>query len=223
MAHVPNTTTRLLSSPSKMPGKSFGLPAHRACPRANGSICRLCYASKGCYVWRTVREAYEKRFQWVVECMRTEAGRIQFVDVMVRTIGKQKSEYFRIHDSGDFFNLQYAQCWVEICRRLPRIRFWAPTRVWQSPTPAGPFRIMDEDPIMNAVRELAALPNVTVRPSALDFGTPPPAVAGLAAGSTAAFSGSTVFACPAKSQGNQCGECRVCWDAPDTAVSYSKH
>ena len=39
-ATVPGTTVRLLTKTSKMPGPSWSLPAHRACPRANGSICQ---------------------------------------------------------------------------------------------------------------------------------------------------------------------------------------
>ena len=29
--------------------------------------------------------------------------------------------------------------------------------------------------------------------------------------------------CPAHNQGNQCGDCRACWDAKDMPVSYCKH
>src|SRR4030095_4598120 len=48
-ATVPGTTVRLLTQTSKMPGPSWSLPAHKACPRANGTICDGCYAAKGCY------------------------------------------------------------------------------------------------------------------------------------------------------------------------------
>ena len=45
-AVVPGTTVRLLTKTTKMPGPSWSMPAHRACPRANGAICDSCYASK---------------------------------------------------------------------------------------------------------------------------------------------------------------------------------
>jgi len=80
------------------------------------------------------------------------------------------------------------------------------------------------DPLLNTLRKLATLPNVTVRPSALDFGDAAPMIAGLHAGSTAAMAdGSRASQCPAPQQGGNCGDCRTCWDLKETAVSYSKH
>jgi hypothetical protein len=38
-ATVPGTSVRLLTQTTKMPGPSWSLPAHKACPRAAGSIC----------------------------------------------------------------------------------------------------------------------------------------------------------------------------------------
>lgn len=38
--------------------------------------------------------------------------------------------FFRLHDSGDFFEARYLQQWKEIANRLPDITFWAPTRIW---------------------------------------------------------------------------------------------
>ena len=80
------------------------------------------------------------------------------------------------------------------------------------------------DPLLNTLRKLAALPNVAVRPSALNFGDDAPVVAGLHAGSTAAMHDKLRAAqCPAPQQGGNCADCRVCWDAKETPVSYCKH
>ncbi len=38
--------------------------------------------------------------------------------------------FFRIHDSGDFFEEEYFRQWKMIADRLPDITFWAPTRIW---------------------------------------------------------------------------------------------
>src|SRR5260370_39685844 len=78
----------------------------------------------------------------------------------------------------------YAESWLEVCRRLSTVRFWIPTRAWQQPSGLLPVF----DPLLAVLRKLAALPNVTVRPSALNFGDLPPVVAGLHAGSTAEYS-----------------------------------
>ncbi len=217
---VPGTTVSLLSNPSKMPGLAFGLPAHKACPRKKGTICDSCYAHKGCYSWKSAKHAQQTRFAWTRDCMRTDEGMMLWVSVMVQAI--MKEEYFRIHDSGDFFNVRYARAWVMVCRALPATKFWAPTRAWQG----GVMGLLPVyDPLLNALRELAALPNVTVRPSALDFGDLPPVVQGLHAGSTADMSdASKAYQCPAKAKyDGHCGPCRHCWDNKTTPVNYPKH
>lgn len=219
-ATVPGTSVRLLTQTSKMPGPSWSLPAHKACPRANGTICDSCYAAKGCYQYSTTRNAQNVRFRWTVESLRTAEGLFSWIDTMVAAIQETGCEYFRVHDSGDMFSARYAQAWLEVCLRLPHVKFWIPTRAWQQP--AGPLPVFD--PLLNTLRQLAALPNVTVRPSALNFGDLAPAVAGLHAGSTAGFP--DVFRakqCPARNQGNQCGDCRACWEERDTPISYCRH
>jgi hypothetical protein len=219
-AIVPATGVCLLTKTSKMPGPSWSLPAHKACPRANGTICDSCYADKGCYRFRGPRHAQAVRFAWTVESMRTADGRQAWIDQMIRAIRASGAEYFRVHDSGDMFSPAYAECWLEVCRLLPEVRFWIPTRAWQQPS--GPLPVFD--PLLNTLRKLAALPNVTVRPSALNFGDLPPVVGGLHAGSTAGLGNVRgVRPCPSWKQGNQCGNCRACWDAKDTPVAYERH
>jgi hypothetical protein len=219
-AVVPGTSVRLLTRTSKMPGPSWSLPAHKACPRANGTICDSCYASKGCYRYSSTQNAQRARFAWTVECMRTPYGRSAWVEHMVDSIRETGCEYFRVHDSGDMFNAMYAECWLQVCRAMPEVRFWIPTRAWQQPS--GPLPIFD--PLLNVLRQLANLPNVTVRPSALNFGDYAPVISGLHAGSTAAMPDVLrTRQCPAYAQGGHCGECRACWDAKDLPISYCKH
>src|ERR1051326_2561102 len=123
-ATVPNTSVRLLTQTSKMPGLSWSLPAHQACPRANGSICDSCYAAKGCYRFRATRHAQAVRFRWTVEAMRSPADRQRWMETMIRAIRGARCRYFRVHDSGDMFSHTYAECWLEVCRRLPETQFW---------------------------------------------------------------------------------------------------
>jgi len=218
-ALVPGSTVALLSNPSKMPGKSFGLPARLSCPRANGSICDNCYADNGAYKWRSTKFAQMTRFKWTIESMRTPDGRRAWVYHMICAISGET--YFRIHDSGDFFNVEYAKCWLEVIRALPGTKFWAPTRAWQLPNGVLPVF----DPLMGVLRQIAALPNVTVRPSALDFGDLPPVIQGLHAGSSAAMSdASQAYQCPARAKyDNTCGPCRHCWEEKSTPVNYAAH
>ncbi len=217
---VPGTTVALLTFTAKMPGASWSLPAGKSCPFAyfgKGAICGSvkhghdgCYASKGMYMWPAVRRAQEARYAWVRECLKTDPGVETFVSTMVTAITYYTSTdmpYFRVHDSGDLFSPKYTRAWLEIARRLPDVKFWFPTRSYR-----GPW--------LDVIRDLATLPNATVRPSALLFDTPAPAVDGLHAGTTATVHG---FTCPASTTNNACGDCRACWNDKDLVVSYHKH
>src|SRR5262249_11768112 len=75
--------------------------------------------------------------------------------------------YMRVHDSGDLFSAACTRAWIRICSASPWIHFWFPTRSWQAPW-------------LDVIKELAALPNVTVRPSAIHFDEEPPRIDGLA-------------------------------------------
>lgn len=217
---VPGTTNALLTQTSKMPGPSWSLPAGESCPRRCGTICEHCYAEKGCYVWQVVQDAQWARFNWTRACMKTAEGRALWVSTMVNAIRAVGCDYFRVHDSGDMFSPAYADCWLAVCSAMPEVKFWIPTRSWQQPSGILPVF----DPIMNTLRRMAKLPNVTVRPSALNFGDYAPKVAGLHAGSTAAMPDMfRARQCPAYLQDGHCLDCRTCWDDKTAPVSYNAH
>lgn len=253
---VPNTTVGLLTVTSKMPCRSWSLPAGRSCPSAfygdaakivggkavnvdKSTICGSCYAQKGAYSWSGTQRAQQARFEWAIRAAADAATGDEFVDLMTAAIHmeghRQKRAYtkahgtldgftgqvFRVHDSGDLFSPQYARLWVRICHNLPWIKFWFPTRQWRT-----------KNAVMATVlRELAALDNVSVRPSALRFDEPAPVVDGLAAG-TGGFNVKGVAlpmagqpmmrACPAPTQNGECRDCRTCW-TKDVQVSYKRH
>jgi len=223
-AYVPGTTTVLLTEARKMPCASWSLPAREACPYAlngEGTICGSCYADKGSYTqYPNVKRAQRARFAWVRESLKTDAGTDDFVRTMVDIIRRTRNPYFRVHDSGDLFSPAYTWAWVRIVQSLPDVKFWFPTRSWR------PLTMSKISPATKvawelALMALAAEPNVTVRPSALFFNAPAPRIPGLQAGSTAADDGS--YSCPASKQDNECRDCRACWDAPATPISYRAH
>lgn len=219
---VPGTNVSLLTAASKMPGAAWSLPAVKSCPGAKfgvGMICgtvktdpktHTCYATKGLHKMPHVRNAFAVRYAWVLACMATDAGFDSFVETLVSAILADGRQYFRIHESGDFFNARYVRAWIAIAQRLPQVQFWAPTRAYHG----GLART-----ILPALAELNALPNVTVRPSALAISEDAPVVPGLSAGTGVKSDG---FNCPASSQGNACRECRQCWDKT-TPVYYHLH
>jgi hypothetical protein len=246
---VPGTTVGLLTATSKMPSASFSLPAFKACPSAflgdtariapngvrlnvdKGTICGNCYAGKGAYAWAPVKRAQDARFKFAVAAATNPNAGDEFVSVMTAAIEgealrQQRRFYrgvsngtrpmgafravFRVHDSGDLFSPAYAALWVRICEGLPDVDFWFPTRQWRSKNLH----------MLAVIHTLAALPNVSVRPSALRFEDAAPVIPGMSAGTTATATAG--FTCPAPLNDGKCGDCRACW-TKDIEVSYHRH
>lgn len=216
--------TGSLSKPSKMPGYSYGLPAGRALwvDKSNPIIkaagcnvggklwgmkdttCSKCYALKGNYVFKHVKQAQQKRLEGVYNPLWVEA----MVDVLYMTVDPNEP-YFRWHDSGDILGLWHLVNIVEVCRKTKAIKHWLPTREVQ---------VVHE--YIKLYGEFPA--NLTVRISATKIDGKP---------NTFYKNTSTVHdklevigkKCPAPIQDNKCGECRACWDKRVTNVSYCKH
>jgi|LakMenE01Jun11ns_1017448.scaffolds.fasta_scaffold9959586_21 hypothetical protein len=131
----------LLTQNSKIKGSgsarvivyNFGIPAFmsetgfKTCPMA-GICAGACYARSGFYImYKTVRNALEwrlkrtqsKQFHWE---MRMELNK-----ALKRHKGKQL--IIRIHDSGDFYSLEYYRKWEAIMLEFPDIRFYAYTKM----------------------------------------------------------------------------------------------
>lgn len=213
----------LLTNPSKMPGRSFSLPAGRACPASKlatqlageRSTCAGCYAKQGRYRFPNVANAQQYRFDLVLQSLRTDGGQA-FVERMVVEIRRNvraNDPYFRIHDSGDLFSEAYVNAWIQICTALPKVYFWCPTREWIRPE------------MMPVLQRFAALPNVSLRPSALGINDPAPVIEGLAAGTSVAAEADHPLACPATATAQKhCDDhgCRKCWQKTEE-VFYVIH
>jgi len=217
--HARNGRLIVLTKTSAMPVSSFGLPARTTCPGAvfrPGSVCAACYADdRGRYSFPTVKEAQARRLKWTTQALADGS----FAPTMIAHISRRSEPYFRIHDSGDFFSTTYVEAWITIARALPVVRFWAPTHSWAIQGRRRP----DGDPLLEALRRLDALPNVTVRPSARFIGDCPPVIPGLSAGSAVTTDPSTANCPKSLRTPSNCGLCRRCWDEPLVPVTYLKH
>lgn len=65
--------------------------------------------------------------------------------------------FFRIHDSGDFFEAEYLRQWKAVADRLPDITFWAPSRIWATDWGTRAVNEINRDPR-----------NFMIRPSAYE-------------------------------------------------------
>ena len=112
-----------LSKPSKMPGPAHNLPAWRCITgvklqAVKTSVCAGCYAMKGRYRFKNVKDALQRRMD--------SLDHPQWVQAMVVLIDKQP--WFRWHDSGALQRLEHLNKIFEVCRLTPETRHWLPTR-----------------------------------------------------------------------------------------------
>ena len=188
-----------LSEPGKMPGRAFNLPA-KACITGSklvkipGSVCHGCYALKGRYRFSNVQQALNRRL--------TAINHPQWVEAMTTLIKKEK--FFRWHDSGDLQSLDHLLNIFKVCRATPDTSHWLPTREARIIKQVTPEEVPD---------------NLIIRFSSHMIDQA--AVKFWPWTSTVVTDGQ--HSCPATRQGNQCKDCRSCWNLDEKNVSYPKH
>lgn len=187
-----------------MPCHSFNLPASECkvgskLQKIEGSSCHGCYAMKGFYRMPVVKAAMHRKLSMIMQD--------DFVSVMVFTINKkEKSGYFRWHDSGDLQSLEHFEKIITICKATPHIKHWLPTR---------------ERKIVNSYK--GEIPdNLTIRISSTMIDVlqdDNKHVTSTIHKDKPAFGAE----CEAYKNDNQCGSCRICWDKTVKNISYKKH
>jgi len=106
----------------------WNIPAQITCPFATKHCEKLCYAKKA-----------ERLYPQVLPCRMANlesSKSADFVENMKNEIAhyigkrtwKDKTIYFRIHESGDFYNQEYFDKWVDIATAFPGVRFLAYTK-----------------------------------------------------------------------------------------------
>lgn len=194
-----------LSKTTKMPGYSYGIPAANCrtgskLRKVKGSICSKCYARKGFYVMTNVEAAYVKRLKAIkkprwVECMVC----------LLNSPEVSKVPFFRWHDSGDVQDEAHLRKIFEVCEGTPHLKHWLPTKEsW----------VLKHKAPENLVVRLS-LPMIDQMP-----------FEGAKFLSAASYSKGVTLPdlhCPAQSQGNQCLNCRACWDPSNKHISHEVH
>ncbi len=197
-----------LSAPSKMPCHGYSILARHCKTGAKlrdvkNSICSKCYALKGRYAFPNVQNALERRFASLDNPL--------WVQAMAMVINKkEKSGFFRWHDSGDLQSVAHLQKIVDVCNLTPTIKHWLPTREYGM--------------VADFVRGGGVIPsNLTIRFSALTFDGAAPVSAAKRLGVQVSSASATGFNCPASTTGNKCADCRACWNKETFDVTYKKH
>lgn len=218
------TITGGTGKPSKMPGLSIGLSANGCnvgskLAQVPGSVCFDCYALKGQYQFRNVKEAHARRLDGIYN--------IRWTPAMVQLIKRQT--HFRWHDAGD---LQSESHLIKICAvamLTPNVKHWLPTK---------------EYALISAYKKKGGFipSNLVIRLSAPMVGDKLPSRVGqssmVLASGQATLKG--VFRCNAshtrkdgstvntitrdnKKELGHCGDCRQCWNPNNLITAYPIH
>ena len=145
------------------------------------------------YVFKVVQDAQYRRLAAIKDP--------RWVQAMAQIINSKKPEVFRWHDSGDVQDLDHLNKIYEVCNLTPRKRHWMPTReAWI------------KDHVNRAPDNLIirfSMPMIDQEPAGSWPNT-----------STVVTSGAS---CPSAKQGNQCLDCRMCWNSEIKNISYGQH
>ena len=192
--------TGSLSKPSKMPGHAYGLPAQECktgskLAKIPGTTCSSCYALKGCYVFKVVKEAQYKRLKAIKHPL--------WVQAMAAQINSKKSKWFRWHDSGDVQDMLHLFKIYEVCELTPEVNHWMPTReAWVK-------KYIDQAPGNLVIRFSGTMIDQAAPSSWPNTST----VVTDPANAT----------CPAPKQDNKCMDCRACWNPAIKNIAYGAH
>lgn len=207
----PDSGASALGNPSKMPGKSYGLPAAECITgtklrAVEGSTCEVCYAyERGRYRQANVIDCQYRRLSTIERPLWPKA--------MAELIRRSGTDYFRWHDSGDLQSLEHLLAVCRVARLCPDVRFWIPTR--ELGILAQFRRGGHKKPV-----------NLEIRVSAHMLGGRAPSFGKRFTVSTVSTDPETypnAYQCPARFQENTCGDCRACWNSKVAHVNYHAH
>jgi len=196
--------THTLSKPGKMPGFAYSTPAHECktgtiLRDVDNSVCKNCYAYlRGRYRFQNVIDAQYKRFNSL-----KHPGWAAAMAVLINSKSKYGHKYFRWHDSGDVQDLDHLRNIYKVCKLTPDVKHWMPTReAWVKPyisEAPGNLVVRFSVPMVDqaAMKSWPHTSTVTTKPGKRT--------------------------CPAPTQGNQCKDCRACWDKSVQNVCYGEH
>jgi len=125
------TQNSKLKKTSKLNNKrvfNFGIIANKSlegkstCPFAKSCLGAdyKCYAQKGAYAWPKVKEAYNNRYLL--------SKQDNFINIMNEAIQNKKVDILRLHDSGDFYSVDYLNKWIQIAKDNKNVIFYAYTK-----------------------------------------------------------------------------------------------
>jgi len=102
----------------------FNLPWKKTCPGATKECKKICYARKREW-FKNIKNYRERNY----EASKRDDFEMKLRYEMLKLREKRRmGNYFRIHESGDFYNQKYLNAWIRIANANSDVTFLAFTR-----------------------------------------------------------------------------------------------
>ena len=205
---------------TKMPGSTFALDAFECnvgsrLANVEGSVCFKCYARRIQKLRPSVNMGWGNNQSKTVATLALDPTLWQ--DAMVFQINRMGYAEHRWLDSGDVPNVQFLASVCEVARQTPNVQHWLPTR--EVKTLLAFIKQYGADHIPTNLNIRVSAPMVNDKPLSA-FDNVPQVTTSTVHDKHNVPHGHT---CPARNQGNACGDCRACWSSDVANVSYPIH
>tara|TARA_R110002051_G_scaffold13951_2_gene45887 strand:- start:852 stop:1604 length:753 start_codon:yes stop_codon:yes gene_type:complete len=210
--------THSLSNPSKLETYGYSISALECkiggkLHEIKGSVCEFCYARKGHYVFKVVKNAHKIRLNKI-------NNDSLWVDAIIFILNRkklkgEKLDIFRWHDSGDIQSPEHLSKIAEIAEQTPQIKHWLPTK---------------ESVVVREWIKTHDIPdNLNIRISASMVNGDPVHINGCTTSIVVTkdmLGKMSGIDCPIYSDSNHgktCGDCRACYDDTVDNINYQAH
>jgi hypothetical protein len=183
---------------TKMPGSTFALDAFECnvgsrLANVEGSVCFKCYARRIQKLRPSVNMGWNNNQKKTIAALSLDPK--LWESAMEFQINRMGYNEHRWLDSGDVPNVQFLASVCEIARQTPNVMHWLPTR--EVKTLLAFIKQYGADHIPSNLNTTSTVHDKHNAPQG--------------------------HSCPARNQGNACGDCRACWNSKVANVSYPIH
>jgi len=178
---------------------------------SENSVCFDCYSISLCNFRDNVRVSYKNNYDRLLDAMNN-LGPTKVAEIVSFVIQKKGKQWVRDRDGGDCVSAQEFDMWNEVAHANPDVGIWKPTKeaAW----------------LRKFLRRCKDIPdNIVYRVSSPNVDQPPlkfehTSVVYRKKKFDAVKETASLVKCYAHKQGNQCLECKDCWDTDIKTVVY---
>jgi hypothetical protein len=104
---------------------SFSISAIDSCPGATTWCSKACYAVKVERIYKGAAKSYEDNFN-----IAKSPEFVSLMDIEIKKLLKKNITTFRLHVSGDFYDVRYIYNWIKLAKANPTMTFFGYTHSW---------------------------------------------------------------------------------------------